>query len=280
MTKTFILGMGAQKAGTSWLSNYLRARDDTDMGFAKEYHIFDAVSLPECVSYLRRTRAKVAELAGGDLAGMRGEDALLRLTFMAHPASYFAYFTDLLARPGIAVTGDITPSYSGLPREILTMIRDEFARRGVRVVPVFLMRDPVHRLNSMVRMKFRNSKLQPSMDDELAAMRRVCGSPKDAIRASYRTTLENIDAVFGARSHIAFYEEFFSEESLRALCDALGVGYDGQARFDVRANASQTGNQLSDAVIREFAVHYRDQFDYCAQRFGAERMARNWTSFA
>ena len=40
--KKFILGLGAQKAGTSWLYNYFNSRDDFFSGFMKEYHIFDA----------------------------------------------------------------------------------------------------------------------------------------------------------------------------------------------------------------------------------------------
>ena len=45
MQKTFLLGVGAQKAGTSWLHDQLNRRRDADFGFLKEYHVFDALEL-------------------------------------------------------------------------------------------------------------------------------------------------------------------------------------------------------------------------------------------
>jgi hypothetical protein len=43
MTKTFILGVGAQKGGTTWLHRQLNKNKNIDLGFRKEYHIFDAI---------------------------------------------------------------------------------------------------------------------------------------------------------------------------------------------------------------------------------------------
>ena len=35
----FVLGIGAQKAGTTWLYEYLKAQNHSNMGFTKEYHV-------------------------------------------------------------------------------------------------------------------------------------------------------------------------------------------------------------------------------------------------
>jgi hypothetical protein len=43
---TFVLGIGAQKAGSSWLHAQLNRRRDAEFGFLKEYHIHDARTLP------------------------------------------------------------------------------------------------------------------------------------------------------------------------------------------------------------------------------------------
>ena len=43
----FLLGVGAQKAGTSWLHQQLQQRSDADFGFLKEYHIHDALTIPK-----------------------------------------------------------------------------------------------------------------------------------------------------------------------------------------------------------------------------------------
>ena len=54
---TFVLGLGAQKAGSSWLHAQLNRRRDADFGFLKEYHVHDALTLPEAGFSNRRKRS-------------------------------------------------------------------------------------------------------------------------------------------------------------------------------------------------------------------------------
>ena len=43
--KTFILGIGAQRCGTTWFYEYLSQYENFNGGFAKEYHIWDALDI-------------------------------------------------------------------------------------------------------------------------------------------------------------------------------------------------------------------------------------------
>ena len=45
MTKTFLLGVGCQKGGTTWLYDYLATSPQFKHGHRKEYHVFDAIDL-------------------------------------------------------------------------------------------------------------------------------------------------------------------------------------------------------------------------------------------
>ena len=45
--KTFILGVGAQKCGTTWLYEQLKADKVVNMGFRKEYHVLDSIENPK-----------------------------------------------------------------------------------------------------------------------------------------------------------------------------------------------------------------------------------------
>ena len=63
MTGTFLLGLGAQKAGTAWMHRYLESSPQCDPGFRKEYHVWDAVDLPSG----RVVRERI-ERQGGDRA--------------------------------------------------------------------------------------------------------------------------------------------------------------------------------------------------------------------
>ena len=45
--KTFILGVGARKCGTTWLYDRFKANKMVNMGFQKEYHILDSIENPK-----------------------------------------------------------------------------------------------------------------------------------------------------------------------------------------------------------------------------------------
>ena len=91
---TFVLGLGAQKAGSSWLHAQLNRRRDAEFGFLKEYHIHDALTLPEASFSNRRMRS---------LIKLR---TWVRKRFIAQPQRYYDYFSSLLHRPGIQLTVD------------------------------------------------------------------------------------------------------------------------------------------------------------------------------
>ena len=42
---TFVLGVGAQRGGTTWLSRFLNHSPQFERGYRKEYHVFDALDL-------------------------------------------------------------------------------------------------------------------------------------------------------------------------------------------------------------------------------------------
>ena len=44
MRPVFVLGLGAMKAGSTWLYECLHSQDYADFGFCKEYYVWDAVS--------------------------------------------------------------------------------------------------------------------------------------------------------------------------------------------------------------------------------------------
>jgi len=45
--KTFLLGVGCQKGGTTWLRDYLAQAPECSPGFDTEYTIFDSLDVPE-----------------------------------------------------------------------------------------------------------------------------------------------------------------------------------------------------------------------------------------
>lgn len=264
----FILGVGGQKCGTTWLHYYLGTHKFVDFGFEKEYHVFDARTLPECEFFLEGMVMKVAAQMEKGLKGLRDSTHLYRLNFVANPQSYYDYFRSVLDRDGIGITGDITPSYAGLSQDTLRAIRRNFRRRGVEVRPVFLMRDPVYRLQSMVRMHFRDTKRKPTHAEELAAMRKAQDSPADRIRANYQTTLDNLYDVYGRDGvYVELYERLFDAPALTRLGDFLNVSLQDPP-VDKEVNVSRTSNALGQGEYGVFKSNYQSVYDDVARLTG------------
>src|SRR5690348_11199347 len=148
--KTFLLRVGCRKGGRTWLHDYLSCNPNADMGFRKEYHLANRRFDPENDNYLTTSQVRSmywrAILQG---AWIRNQNHLAWLSFLQRPERYFAYFSQLVSRSeAIRVTGDITPSYAGLPVSALEQIRDGITAQGLRIKVLFLMRDPAERVVS------------------------------------------------------------------------------------------------------------------------------------
>jgi hypothetical protein len=300
--KTFVLGVGGQKAGTTWLHDYLDGLPDTDFGFTKEYHVWDSLCQPplrRATHVVRDTALRLTTIArkmtrGG--AGVQGIEAdwlhiqrkLRASWFVLFPERYFAYFDSLLQRPGVSLTGDITPSYAGLSEEKLRSIRDRIRARGIEVRVLLLMRDPVERCWSEVRMLRRNAEKRGRIGtprgllsaDEEAHLRNAYNSRTSRTRTRYDATIAAMEGVFAPEEVLyGFFEQLFREETVRELCDKLGVGY-RQPAFDVAVNESEKDADISLELRAEIANYYGDTYRNIAARFGEERIAGIWKNYA
>ena len=240
---TFVLGLGAQKAGSSWLHAQLNRRRDAEFGFLKEYHIHDALTLPEAGFSNRRHRSLIKPRTWR------------RQRFIAQPQRYYDYFTSLLRRPGIQLTGDITPSYSALSPRTLQEILANFEQREISVRPVFLMRDPIERIISSQRMQLRKQN-QLNHDTEVNALRQLCMERPErvSLRSDYGHTLMALSQVFDPSAcFIDLYERLFTPESWQRLCSVLNVPYE-VPDWEQQVNVSRTDTSIPDDVMAELGA--------------------------
>ena len=236
----FLLGLGAQKAGTSWLHAQLNQRRDADFGFLKEYHIHDALTLP------------AAGFSGRSRRSLFKPRTWRRQRFLDRPERYYAYFASLLRRPGIQLTGDITPSYCGLSAATLRAIDHGLHAHGIPLRPVFLMRDPIERIVSSVRMKRRKQGLQDSAG-EIQTLQDLCRERPERItlRSDYGHTLTALKESFGLKHcFIATYEQLFHRDCWADLCRFLGVPY-REPQWDQQVNVSRNDTELPEELLHE-----------------------------
>jgi hypothetical protein len=284
--KTFILCLGAQKSGTSWLHGYLSSLPHVDFGFAKEYHQFD----PDPVRVRMRRRARALyDFALGFRLGGGDERARKRAWFALDRRRYYDYFEALLRQPDVRVTGDFTPAYSAVEAPVLRGIRDNFTKRGIGVRPVFLMRDPVERCWSALRMERRNVHARPgrpgsvtphqmalSEEDHLLQMYR---SERFEVRTRYDRTIEEIEKVVAPEdASYAFFEELFTEQAARRLCGELGLTY-RRPEFLRQVNVSEKHDEISEATKAEIARYYAPVYRFVATRFGEDLIGRIWPNY-
>lgn len=269
MQRRFILGLGTQKAGTTWLSDYIRA----DPAFVhgpvvnKELHVWDHLDL-SIYGEDRRVWKKGASTNARYLYAMEKV-----------PALYFAYFRWLLRKGGFAA--DISPSYNGLSAERLAMIDRNFARLGVEVRSILLLRDPVSRCVSAFNMmagkreEIPQKKRRP-IDHEEVFLKRI-ESEGNRIRTDYTHILTAADqALDPARTSIMFYETLFRPDSIAAMSQFLGVGYYPE-RATVRSNEAKVRADLPESALRACAQLYRPTYEAVAARY--PQVETLWSGF-
>ena len=261
----FLLGVGAQKAGTSWLHDQLHGRKDANFGFLKEYHFLDALTL-DSFSGFRPTHAPPWKWR-----------TWRRKRFLQDSNRYFDYFSHLLSNPAIKLTGDITPSYSCLSAETLAWARDQLFKRGITTRVVFLLRDPVERILSQQRMKLRKrGELRPELEREqlLHASRKLKQQPSQ--RSDYLHTLKALQTAFAPEElFIDLYERLFTEPVFRQLCHHLMIDY-LEPNWGQRVNESRSTTDLPEEVLANIGLNQAEIYQGVAERLPELNLATHW----
>ena len=284
--KTFLLGVGCQKGGTSWLHNYLKHHSQCDFGFRKEYHVFDALWLKECNRFRKRALTRIADLASArskraplfkGQADAQLDQALRYASFYANTKNYADYFDGLhRASDAVRLVGDITPAYAGLSAGQLGRIRRLLEGRGFHVKTIFLMRDPVERVYSQVRMRIRDGHAAPDVSDPVQVLNAEFAGPQRDWRTRYDRTLAALDKAFAPEDVLlGFYETLFFESELRRITDFLGIDCE-PADFGHQVNASPRSAELESETAAPVRAHYDATYQACFDRFGEDFIKGIW----
>ncbi len=278
---TFLLGVGAQKGGTSWLYEYLARSPQVAAGFAKEYHVFDALDLSEQVAFRDKAMTRARRATRLVEEGQPADAHALRLaSFYADPEHYVDYFESLLRRSEeVRLSMDITPSYALLSPARFAWIRQSFEARGVRVAVVFLLRDPVERLWSSLRMhhRRRGQAQSPSVEERILAVHR---QPYHEGRSRYDRTMTALSEAFEPdQVHFALYERLFRPESVSDLCAFLGIEM-REPDLETRVNASPKARELPEDTARVVARHFAPAYDAAREQFGEDDLIRHWPTYS
>lgn len=276
-TPTILFGLGATKAGSSWLHDHLASHPEVHMPALKELHYFDAKFFRTVPAQIRRLtaereaiRLRMAAADDQTGAGLAIRDAeivqLMDLMSARVDEGAFARFLTTSAA-GARLVGDITPAYALLPARLLRRMQ----RLADRVRFVYILRDPVDRLWSHVRMLA--ARLSRTGEDFAAQAHRIFdrwaggGQVTVSQRSDYAGALERMArSILPERSMVLYYERLFSDETTERLAAFLGIS-NRRADFARRVHA---GIPLAlDPVRRDMArAILRPQYEYVARTRG------------
>jgi len=258
--KVFLLGLGNQKCGTSWLYAYLRQSPNFKGGFAKEYHIWDALDTP----------VKSASRVGLLSAVCGGPSRFRRFRMQNSTTYYLDYFAQLFDEK-TKITADITPSYSGLGRERLSFLRDGFASRGVSVKPIILIRDPLSRIKSAVRYNLDRKNYREGIEygvtDFGAALAQYYKTDHCKLRTEYQNAIRAAWDVFGKDNlYVGVYESMFGAEEIERLSrfTNVPVNLDMAKKY---VNKTKSATQDYGDLETEIKRAYNDVYDFCFEHF-------------
>jgi hypothetical protein len=266
--KTFILGIGAQKAGTTWLHDYFMSHGGIFVPHMKEMHYFDQVYRPDLCSYFG---GQFAATLSRQLATPADRRAIEERPVIAElidrvrmndegTAAYVEFFQKRVLA-GVNHFGEITPSYSLIRETGLQAIRNLFPKIKI----IFLLRDPIDRYHSALRMYERGGKINANQE-----FQRSLYDPFHYERGLYDLTIGSVLKVFDEQDvFFGFYETLFTGKEVRRLCDFLGIGYT-EPDFSRQFNVGVPPRPLTEQDVQKAREAYAPVYEFCKSFFGSD----------
>jgi hypothetical protein len=228
------IGIGAQKAGTTWLARNLQLHPEIWMPPIKEVHYFDEKiedpknSISRLLRRLsgkrdrdRRWRRQVKGRSRRHLKNFSRQEFLWDLRYYAGRPDDKWYVS--LFEPGKGKrVGEITPAYSTLDREAVAHVHSLVPDAKI----ILMMRNPIERAWSQAAMRFDKAGKRPADVGSSKRLRRLFEREGSRNRTDYLRTLQNWGSFYPEeRIFVGFLEDvhFFPEELLRRVYDFLGV---------------------------------------------------------
>ena len=284
--KQFILGLGAQRTGSTWLRSQLHDCPEVNLGFCKEYHFLDALFVPEMNAYHLSRESNDHGLSILPLTLTKpwtgAQKSAMLAAFVSNPTRYFQYFDDLWLRSSrITTVGDFTPSYSMLDRSGFDYARVELMRRGFQVKALFIMRDPVERIWSMTHQASKIKEMLSSGKDPTARAFTLENFtyPSAELRTRYERTIYELEQVFGENEiYYDFYERYISEERYSALLEFMDIKTANAPKLHKPRNQSLLKQPIAENLAADVAKYYRSTYEFMEMRYG-DLMRTLWKGY-
>jgi len=272
VTLPSFLCIGAQKAGTSWLFSQLQEHPEVWMPPVKELHFFDHLFVPEnrkwALDHIHKGVTGVIKWHINNVNPPDFEwlDYLVRLG--SKDVFTEQWYRDVFDRPKAVgrVCGDITPEYSIITTDGIAYIKELLGH--VRII--YLIRHPVSRAQSQVRMNMQRSNIsEPDMKTWLEFIH------QEAVfnRGDYQTYIPRWKAIFPSDKilFIPFQNISLSpHEVMKQVEDFLGLErFAGFSGLNKPIHVSKKID-IPEDVQTAFEELFKDQVEFLKEEFDEE----------
>ncbi len=237
---TVLFCVGATKAGTSWLYRYLHDHPDCTMPAVKEAHYWDTFDPEVRDQQTTRYRFRLRELRDMKIVareagqGWKVKNLDRRINEMkglldaleGDRTGDVGYANWLMDRPDAPkLVADMTPNYATLPDEMLTRMIGLTPQTKV----VFLIRDPLDRLWSHIRMQARRQRQEHEVYEKKAnnILYRMLNRNQERHilkRGDYPSIIRKLRRVVPEdQLRVQFAEDLFTTAGVTTICDFLGI---------------------------------------------------------
>jgi hypothetical protein len=268
------LGIGAQKAGTTWLHRSLQAHPQIWMPKEKELHYFDEKARLEGGIVSRLFGDRPADMRWRRQFKARFKRRPKKLTWqdVSWDLKYFfgrpsdEWYASLFEGGKGKTTGEMTPDYSMLDKDRIAHVHEIMPHARI----IFLMRNPIERPWSVIDMGLRiTGRAREDVPDK--KFYRQFNNRRVGLMTNYGRTLENWGSFYpDDQIFVGFLEDIhlFPEELLRRVYEFLGV--DLSKKYRVIRRKIHPGSQ--DTMPTRFAVYlarsYHEPLKALSERFG------------
>jgi len=258
------LCIGAHKAGSTWLYQQLDSHPDFWMPPVKELHYFDQLSRVQRAAHPRRRDER-------DLQFLERLQSL-----SAEPGIDLENYGRLFEPKASLLSGDISPNYSTLSKEIIRRVVGYFPNLKV----IFLARDPVERVWSHLSMEVHYRQIEPFDATDINEVNRhlfrrgmLLRSYPSAVVARWKRYVDP------GRFRVYFFDDLQSDptELRRSILRFLGVDPHkpgSRLTADYNSWARMEKLPLTNKVRSHLARYFKKELKICAARLGGA--ARNW----
>ncbi len=276
--KINFIGIGAQKAGTSWLFTNLLKLPDFSLLYIKELHYFDRSTGYPSPNDLAKTRLvdRVFNYKWTAKAFIKITHLLIKGKFNEarwYYKWYFSTYNDewylslFTSKPFIS--GEISPSYA--------ILKIEDIRRMHKLAPnaklIMLLRNPIERAWSHYRYLNGTSESFRKKNTAISDIIHFMDSDRQELRSDYMTTIHNYCQVYDKdQIMIGFYDAILENPSklLHQVVDFIGgnpnnINHDGELLKKV--NVSQKA-ECPPEVLIHLKEKYKPQIESLAKQYG------------